>query len=121
VSQYLRQELHGVFEKVHRHDIPEVIEWVREIGGYFKRYDGGILKPWVMDGPIDEGTMEGLPPLDLASRATLAFFTADRALGLQDAHSCGATASVVMMHSLDSPQPPFFLSKKLALTVAHVG
>jgi protein phosphatase PTC6 len=57
----------------------------------------------------------------VATRAALAFLTAERALGLENPHSCGATASVVVMQALDTPQPPFFLSKKLALTVAHVG
>ena len=37
------------------------------------------------------------------------------------AKECGATASVVLLHSLDVPVRPFFSSDKLALTVAHVG
>lgn len=39
----------------------------------------------------------------------------------QAAKECGATASVVLLQTLDSPVVPFFASKKLALTVAHVG
>lgn len=37
------------------------------------------------------------------------------------AQSCGATASVAILHSLDAPATPFFSSKTLALTVAHCG
>jgi protein phosphatase PTC6 len=119
VSQYLRQELHGLFEAVQKSAIPETYAWIREIGGYFRRYDGGVFKPWLKsDADVAAG---GGPPMDLASRATLAFFTVDRQLGVKDAYTCGATASVVLLHALDSPQPPFFASQKLALTVAHVG
>jgi protein phosphatase PTC6 len=60
--------------------------------------------------------------MDLEARATLAFFDADRHLSVEtDATACGATASVAILHALDAPATPFFLSKKLALTVAHVG
>lgn len=37
------------------------------------------------------------------------------------AQTCGATASVAIVHSLDAPATPFFSAKKLALTVAHCG
>jgi protein phosphatase PTC6 len=119
VSQYLRQEFHGLFESVDKTDIPETCAWVRELGGYFRRFDGGTLKPW-LNQDLDVAAGEG-PVMDLTARSTLAFFSADRQLGLQDAHKCGATASVVILHALDSPQPPFFASQKLAITVAHVG
>lgn len=67
VSQYLRQELHGIFESVNKTQIPELFAWIQEIGGYFKRFRGGALTPWI------HGT-EGTPELDLEARATLAFF-----------------------------------------------
>jgi len=67
VSQYLRQELHGIFESVNKTQIPELFAWIQEIGGYFKRFRGGALTPWI------HGT-EGAPELDLEARATLAFF-----------------------------------------------
>ena len=81
--------------------------------------------------------------LDLEARATLAFFEVnlhvqnkvifierndairlqiDRMLAIERAaKECGATASVVLLHPLDSPTMPFFAAEKLALTVAHVG
>ena len=50
------------------------------------------------------------------------FFTTDRNLSIDPAaRKCGATASVAILHSLDSPAAPFFSSKKIALTVAHCG
>ncbi|EPQ60550.1 protein serine/threonine phosphatase 2C [Gloeophyllum trabeum ATCC 11539] len=115
VSQYLRQELHGFFESVKKSDIPEMYQWIKEIGGYFKRFTGGALAPWI-HGP--EGTEE----MDLEARATLAFFEVDRHLSMDiEAKKAGATASVAILHSLDVPATPFFLSDKLALTVAHCG
>ncbi|KAJ7706300.1 phosphatase 2C-like domain-containing protein [Mycena rosella] len=114
VSQYLRQELHGLVESVNKAMIPELYAWIQELGGYFKRFKGGALTPWV------KGAEE--PPLDLEARMTQAFFEVDRNLsGDNMAQSCGATASVAILHSLDSPATPFFSSRKLALTIAHCG
>jgi len=115
VSQYLRQELHGLVESVNKSHIPELYAWIQEIGGYFKRFKGGALAPWLSNP-------EDAPPLDLEARLTQAFFEVDQHLSADSmAQSCGATASVTILHSLDSPATPFFSSKKLALTVAHCG
>lgn len=115
VSQYLRQELHGIFESVVKSSIPELFAWIKELGGYFKRFRGGALSPWV------HGT-ENTPILDLEARATEAFFEVDRNLSTDDvAQSCGATASVAILHSLDAPATPFFSAQRIALTVAHCG
>jgi len=115
VSQYLRQELHGLLESVNSSHIPELFLWIKEIGGYFKRFRGGALAPWIHG-------IEGKPKMDLEARATQAFFEVDRNLSYdKDAKQCGATASVIILHSLDSPATVFFSSKKLALTVAHCG
>ena len=70
VSQYLRQELHGLFESSNKLQIPEMYAWAREIGGYFKRFDGGVLKPWIHPSAHHEGEM------DLTARATLIFLQA---------------------------------------------
>jgi len=113
VSQYLRQELHGLFESVDKAQIPELFLWIKDQGGYFKRFKGGALAPWIDDN-------QDTPPLDLEARATQAFFEVDRLLSIEsEAKMCGATASVVILHSLDAS--PFFSSEKLALTVAHCG
>jgi protein phosphatase PTC6 len=116
VSQYLRQELHGIFESVDKSQIPELYEWIRELGGYFKRFRGGALAPW-----IDPSTTD-TPILDLQARATQAFFEVDRNLSSDEVvMQCGATASVAILHSLDSPSTPFYASSKLSVTVAHCG
>lgn len=116
VSQYLRQELHGLFESSNKLQIPEMYAWAREIGGYFKRFDGGVLKPWIHPSAHHEGEM------DLTARATLTFLQVDRNLTEEPlAKISGSTASVAILHSLDAPSSPFFSSQKLALTVAHVG
>ncbi|RDB28370.1 Protein phosphatase 2C 4 [Hypsizygus marmoreus] len=115
VSQYLRQELHGIFESVQKSSIPELFVWIKEQGGYFKRFRGGALAPWIHNA-------EDTPPLDLEARATQAFFEVDRNLSTDVvSQTCGATASVAILHSLDAPATPFFSAQKLSLTVAHVG
>lgn len=115
VSQYLRQELHGIFESVNKTQIPELFTWIKEIGGYFKRFRGGALTPWIYG-------MEGTSELDLEARATLAFFEVDKNLSIDDsAECCGATSSVAIFHSLDAPSTAFFSADKLSLTVAHCG
>ncbi|KAG6832307.1 hypothetical protein H0H92_003540 [Tricholoma furcatifolium] len=115
VSQYLRQELHGIFESVDKAAIPELFAWAKELGGYFRRFKGGALAPWI------SGTA-GAPALDLEARATEAFFEVDRNLSSDSvSQSCGATASVALLHSLDAPATPFFAADRLALTVAHCG
>lgn len=68
VSGYLRQELHGLFESVHPSMIPELFAWIKELGGYFRRYKGGPLLPWI------DGSNHAHPKLDLEARAAAAFF-----------------------------------------------
>ncbi|KAG6911525.1 hypothetical protein DXG01_011827 [Tephrocybe rancida] len=131
VSQYLRQELHGIFESVNKAAIPELLAWAKELGGYFRRFNGGALAPW-------KSSIDDTPALDLEARATEAFFEAsqpfrcmytcptvpqvDRNLSTDPvSQSCGATASVALLHSLDAPATPFFAAEKLAVTIAHCG
>ncbi|KAI6008285.1 phosphatase 2C-like domain-containing protein [Pisolithus orientalis] len=115
VSQFLRQELHGLFESVDKSHIPELFLWIKHQGGYFKRFTGGVLAPWIHHAGDS-------PPLDLEARATQAFFEVDKLLSIESqAKVCGATASVAILHSIDNPARPFFSSRKLALTVAHCG
>ncbi|KJA25754.1 hypothetical protein HYPSUDRAFT_64481 [Hypholoma sublateritium FD-334 SS-4] len=114
VAQYLRQELHGLFESVNKTMIPELYGWIKEIGGYFKRFKGGAITPWI-DGTNKE-------ELTLEARATLTFFEADKILSADNsAQTSGATSSVALLQSLDSPSTPFFSAKRLAVTVAHCG
>lgn len=46
--------------------IPELFAWIKEIGGYFKRFKGGAIMPWKDGNAPEEMTLE--------ARATLAFF-----------------------------------------------
>ena len=66
VSLFLHQNLHGLFESVHKSQIPEMYEWTKELGGYFKRYRGGVLQPWLRKNATNLD-------MDLEARATLAF------------------------------------------------
>ncbi|KAJ4485999.1 protein serine/threonine phosphatase 2C [Lentinula aciculospora] len=116
VSGYLRQELHGLFESVHPSMIPELFAWIKELGGYFKRYKGGPLTPWITE------QVHPAPKFNLEARAAAAFFEVDRQLSIDNmSQTCGATASVVILQSLDAPATPFFSADRLALTVAHCG
>ncbi|KIY63719.1 protein serine/threonine phosphatase 2C [Cylindrobasidium torrendii FP15055 ss-10] len=115
VSQFLRQELHGIFESVQREDIPELAGWTKELGGYFKRWKGGVLSPWIHDVHTSHF-------YDMEARATQAFLEVDRHMSIErETQSCGATASVALIQSLDTPHVPFFAANKVALTVAHCG
>ena len=60
--------MHGIFETVNKSSIPELYDWIKELGGYFKRFRGGALTPWIQHGVQDT------PILDLEARATQAFF-----------------------------------------------
>ncbi|GJJ08791.1 hypothetical protein Clacol_003010 [Clathrus columnatus] len=116
VSDHLRKELHSLFESVDKSQIPEVYDWVKSLGGYFKRYKGGALAQWVTDDHY------GTPPLDLEARATLAFLQADRQISLlKESSKQGSTASVALFHTLDNPPKPFYTAESISLTVAHCG
>ena len=41
--------------------------------------------------------------------------------GEKEVRMSGATASTVLLQTLDKPAPPFFAAENVALTVAHVG
>ncbi|KAJ3803362.1 phosphatase 2C-like domain-containing protein [Lentinula aff. detonsa] len=116
VAGYLHQELHGLFESVRPSMIPELFAWIKELGGYFKRYKGGPLTPWITE------QNQPVSKFNLEARAAAAFFEVDRQLSIDKmSQTCGATASVAIMQSLDAPATPFFSAKRLALTVAHCG
>jgi hypothetical protein len=68
VSQYLRQEFHGLIESVNKTHIPELYAWIHELGGYFKRYKGGSLAPWIHNPDNKNASY------DLVTRLTQSFF-----------------------------------------------
>ncbi|KAF9517724.1 hypothetical protein BS47DRAFT_1430712 [Hydnum rufescens UP504] len=117
VSQYLRDHLHDRFETVETSLVPNVVGWLKESGGYFKRFRGGVLEEWTRDPPSRRS-------LDLEARATLAFLQACifvLYLHFPRLQRCGATASVAILHPLELPVTPFFASEYQALTIAHCG
>lgn len=135
ISARLSQSLHAHFESADKSHIPDVYEWIKSIGGYFKRYRGGPLAKWIVAG--DE--MASTPLLDLEARATLAFLQvpsffsffsfvllieakADREIcDMKESSKQGSTASVALFQSLDTPATAFFAADMVAMTVAHCG
>lgn len=67
-SQFCRQEFHALFENAHQSHIPELYEWIKEVGGYFnRRLRPRPLLPWLQD-PNSKAVF------DLEARATTTFF-----------------------------------------------
>lgn len=141
VSQYLSKRLHALVEQVDSTSISPIVEWTKEKhGGYFKRWRGGALQRWTQwaDGKgEEEGGREGIGKgegieaesgqetmlMTLEERLTLAFLEADKEIltSIEKSDRCGSTASIALLHSLDSPSQPYWAAKKLALTIAHCG
>ncbi|KAI3483444.1 hypothetical protein L1887_53671 [Cichorium endivia] len=47
VSTFLRDELHNTFENVQSDMVTDTVQYTRELGGYFRRFTGGLLERWV--------------------------------------------------------------------------
>jgi len=109
-SDYLRKTLHQTVENVKETDAQEVVTYLKGLGGYFKRYNGGPLQP-LLDSKGKNG-------LDLKTRLHLAFLASDKAILKQDIKdgACATTALICTMDGL-----PFFESSKILLNLAHVG
>ena len=45
-------------------------QYIKEFGGYFKRFNGGLLSPWIKPSLLSTGARE----MDLHARATLTYF-----------------------------------------------
>lgn len=58
-----------MFESADKSHVPDLFAWAKELDGYFKRYKGGVLAPWVHPESKDAQA-----EMDLEARATLAFF-----------------------------------------------
>ncbi|WWC62777.1 uncharacterized protein I303_105374 [Kwoniella dejecticola CBS 10117] len=129
VSTYLKENLFNEIEQAKSDDIEELVDWTKERhGGYFKRWRGGALSRWTKyasnGSKVSETEREGNEArMTLEERLTLAFLKADKYVleNIEKSRRCGSTASVVLLHSLDSPGQPYWSAKKLSLTVAHCG
>ncbi|SPO32700.1 related to protein phosphatase 2c [Ustilago trichophora] len=47
VSSFLRDQLHKTFESVEADMVTDTVQYTRELGGYFRRFTGGVLERWV--------------------------------------------------------------------------
>ncbi|WFD32692.1 hypothetical protein MSPP1_003742 [Malassezia sp. CBS 17886] len=47
VSQLLHRRLHHVFESVEPDMVTDTVQYTRSLGGYFRRFTGGVLDRWV--------------------------------------------------------------------------
>ncbi|EPQ28069.1 uncharacterized protein PFL1_04396 [Pseudozyma flocculosa PF-1] len=47
VSQFLCKELHAIFEDVQEDMVTDTVQYTRSLGGYFRRFNGGLLERWV--------------------------------------------------------------------------
>lgn len=47
ISSFLRDTLHGTTEEVEKDMITDTVQYTRELGGYFRRFTGGVLERWV--------------------------------------------------------------------------
>ncbi|BEI86228.1 hypothetical protein CcaverHIS002_0605150 [Cutaneotrichosporon cavernicola] len=124
VSQFLRDNLAAIVESVTPDDIPAAVEATEALGGYFRRWRGGVLNRWTKWAASGAPAEKGTDRLNLDERLTLAYLKADHQIqtDMKDgARHCGSTASVVLIQSLDKPSQPHFASQKLHLTIAQVG
>jgi protein phosphatase PTC6 len=187
VSAFLKEELHPTFEEMEPNMATDTVRYTRSLGGYFRRFTGGMASRWVRQemlpairagrnpggahhrppknqeqssdatlsteeldkarkdleqknekanaaientdtlGKIDVERIE--PPeevknesLTLAERATLTFLHMDRRIqSSKTLNIGGSTASVALLHSLDSPAQPWYSSQLLSVTSIHIG
>ncbi|CED84395.1 protein serine threonine phosphatase 2c [Phaffia rhodozyma] len=119
VSAWLSEHMADYVESTKGDDVNGVVEYMQSLGGYFRRFNGGLLSSrYSLAGKASPS-----PPLmTLAERLTLAYLRADRRIltTLSSANQ-GSTGSCALLHSLDNPSSPFFQAKRLNITIAHVG
>ncbi|GAA93670.1 uncharacterized protein L969DRAFT_96694 [Mixia osmundae IAM 14324] len=119
VSHYLRDHLHELLETAKASDVPAAVETYKKVGGYLRRFKGGLLERLAQG---TDGLEEPERVLALDERATLAFIQADETvMADEEITDSGSVATAVLLHSLDIPATPFFGASLLALTTAHVG
>ncbi|WRT67968.1 uncharacterized protein IL334_004942 [Kwoniella shivajii] len=125
VSTYLKDNLFKIIEGVESDQIEPLVEWTKDRhAGYFKRWRGGSLSRWTKFAINGQKQIPGDGvEMTMEERLTTAFLQADKEIleGIEKSQRCGSTASLVLLHSLDSPGQPYWSSKELSLTVAHCG
>ncbi|GAA5998563.1 hypothetical protein JCM5350_003854 [Sporobolomyces pararoseus] len=118
-SKFLEQNLHQLIERADSDTIPATIDEYRKIGGYLKRYQGGILERF----RGDSDNYNERKSISLDEMSVLAFLQADnQVLASEVTGKSGSTATIALLHSLDLPHSfPYYASSLISLTVAHLG
>ncbi|GAA5989810.1 hypothetical protein JCM11641_003374 [Rhodosporidiobolus odoratus] len=125
-SKYLASSLLPLVEKARESAIPETIDQYRSVGGYLKRYRGGLLERF-HKGAIEEAERNGTyrRGMGLDEMAVLGFLQADNHILSTPEEAFGKSGSVgtlAFLHSLDLPHShPYYSSSLLSLTTAHLG
>ncbi|CAH7686960.1 phosphatase 2C-like domain-containing protein, partial [Phakopsora pachyrhizi] len=121
-SEFLAENLPRLVEECESSQVPKAIRTYSAIGGYFKIFRGGYLErlgELVYSKRISSPIIVGL-----AERLYLAFMLADQSL-IESHPKSGAVATVALVCPLeeenDQTQYPWFSSKLVSLTIAHVG
>lgn len=74
VSGLLRDTLHQVFASAEPDMVTDTVSYTRSIGGYYRKYDGGVLSRWVADDPDKQPVLQPRSAMyslsDLAQSAT---------------------------------------------------
>lgn len=47
ISSFLKEELHRAFEEVEPNMVTDTARFTRKLGGYFRRFTGGLMERWV--------------------------------------------------------------------------
>ncbi|KAG0151091.1 hypothetical protein CROQUDRAFT_37318 [Cronartium quercuum f. sp. fusiforme G11] len=135
-ADYLQAHLARLVEDCDASDIPEVIRTYRTVGGYFRRFRGGLLEDlggrmYAKGENIDVGSSAALltasgpkrsaDPMCIGERLTLAFLKADQHL-ISKFPKAGAVGTVAVIQPLPAPDIyPFYSSPAISLSLGHVG
>lgn len=137
-SEYLKDHLDSIVEDCEAEEIPEVIRAYRQLGGYFRRFRGGLLENlgqqmYAKQATTNTNTTTTTPsstptPMEMGERLTLAFLKADQHL-ITSSPQSGAVGTVAILQSIPTQATstqemtiyPFYSSPLISLTLAHLG
>ncbi|SNX87595.1 related to protein phosphatase 2c [Melanopsichium pennsylvanicum] len=122
ISSFLRDQLHKTFESVQADMVTDTVQYTRELGGYFRRFTGGVLERWVRKDklkPVRAGPAAG-------RRAPAAAVRKDDSQVKQqriDHLSKPASLSDMLSHEgkPEVPSPPFQASKTILQPTRQEG
>lgn len=143
VSTFLKDNLHSRILAAERSKLNDTVEEYRGLGGYLRRYRGGILSDLV-DEPAGRRRLRGRSsqgkaaeeaaksseegnaaktakvPWNLHQRIHAAHLSSDLEI-IGTEKEAGSVSTTCFLHSLDEPRMPFYSSSLLHLVVAHLG